>query len=193
VEDLHKLLSQSKHRNRVVVQKHVRLLKQMARHSMARVLPSPEETVVRMCEKGDSDGALMVLRNTRQERKRSTALAFAQNTLNAMGRSQGRRHNDVAHMLYTVLSIWGGPRVTTFLADNSNGPVQSTIDAWKKKAHVPFEPQWIEKNFIRAAAIYKEAMKTLKHGRVPAEMVEDETSHQDQLSWDPRTDVLVGA
>lgn len=167
-----------------------------ARMAMRQAQATPAERIVDLCARGDIDAAVSTARTSTYGATRRASMEMVANVLtNLQARSaQGHRHNDATSAVYMAVSIWAGPKVRRFLADNMLGPSARTVERWKQEFQAHLEPGLTATNFKRVAAIYQKAKTELKlTGDVPVEIVEDETSHAAKMCWDPRTDLLLGA
>ena len=95
-------------------------------------------------------------------------------------------------MFLEVLLLWGGPRITHFVAINLGGPEIHSIYCWRNQHRTELDGGIKETNFKQLSILYKEAMARGKVGPVPVMAAADETGIIGQISYNQRTDELLG-
>ena len=104
----------------------------------------------------------------------------------------GKRYQAPFKLFLEVLLLWGGPRIANFVAINLGGPEIHSIYRWRNQHRTELDGGIKETNFKQLSVLYKEAMATGKVGPVPVLAAEDETGIIGQISYNQRTDELLG-
>ena len=129
-------------------------------------------------------------------------LATSSNTLkfmktiadNMRKESKGHRQDHFTEKFYEVLRIWGGKRLSNFVANNLLGPSESAQKRTRRKNLHKHRQEGLNSSaFSRLANIYRDLKQ--KHGiigPVLSEAAEDETVITKHIYWDQATDELWG-
>ena len=115
----------------------------------------------------------------------------AQNSIReAEGRMTGKRYDEAVQLLYEVLLIMGGPRIAEFVRVNFFGPSLTSMYLWRqKKLHHILGKGTID-DLMRIAHLMKPLVET--HKKCPWMLAEDETAIVRMVTYDQRTDRLLG-
>ena len=104
----------------------------------------------------------------------------------------GRRYQSSFKLFLEVLLLWGGPRITTFVAINLCGPEIHSLYRWRNQHLEHLDGGFEQRNFKVLGKLYLEAMSNLGIKHVPVLAAEDETAILGQISYSESTDELLG-
>ena len=107
--------------------------------------------------------------------------------------NKGKRYEAPLKNFFEVLMIYGGPRIASFVSVNLEGPMMSSIRRWTKDASVSWSLRDTDANIIIFKDILVKALEEVNIvGPIPSEISEDETSIIGRISYNQKTDELLG-
>ena len=105
----------------------------------------------------------------------------------------GMKYNATTKDFYTVLRVWGGPRLVAFVAENLNGPNVRSVKRWSAKQNMTYNVGLSDENFEGIASILTSVIAGLPEHKVgPVFCAGDETQVKKQVDYDARTDTGIG-
>ena len=104
----------------------------------------------------------------------------------------GRRYQSSFKTFLEVLLLWGGPRITTFVAIKLSRPKIHSMYRWRKQHLENLDGGLEESNFKVLGKVYSEAMRNLNIKHIPVLAAEDKTAILGQISYSEETDELLG-
>ena len=169
----------------------VRLLRNTAK--LKKVTDIGSECALR----GDTKGTLKTLKIAYDcgllSNKKST-VSFLRNMIENVNRKpKGKRYSLFTKSLYEVVKIWGGSRLVKLLSLNLDGPDERTVRHQVRLNTYGCKPGFQDLNLPRVKKMYTDLMKENQIDSVLVETAEDETSIIKHLTYNPKTDVIVGS
>jgi hypothetical protein len=107
--------------------------------------------------------------------------------------TRGSKFSQTTRDFYTVLNVWGGPRLVKFVSNNLEGPGLTTVQTWGTNERKLLMSGCQEDNFRLLGEIYTDIAADISGFRKgPVFCAEDETIIPKCVSWDAPTDHEVG-
>jgi hypothetical protein len=105
----------------------------------------------------------------------------------------GQKYTKTEQAFYKVIRVYGGPRLTEFVARNLAGPSRRTPERWLQLSRRRYRLGLNEDNIKAVAELLTSAMKAkgIAHP-VPCQAAEDESAIQPRADWDQTTDTVIG-
>ena len=125
---------------------------------------------------------------------KGNTVQFVRNLINNMNKkTKGKRYSSFSKSMYEVVKIWGGERLVKFLSINLDGPDARTVRQEVQKNISPCQPGFQDLNFSKLKAMYRNLMAQYNINSVLVEQAEDETAIIKHLTYNQKTDIIVGS
>ena len=165
----------------------------LTRNKLKKVTDIGSEHALRGDTKGLSKTLKIAYDRGHLSDKKNT-LSFLKNMIENINRkAKGKRYSSFTKSLYEVVKIWGGNRLVKLLSLNLDGPDERTFRHDVQKNTYECKPGFQDLNIPRIKKMYEELMAEHNIESVIVETAEDETSIIKHLTYNEKTDLIIGS
>ncbi len=111
---------------------------------------------------------------------------------NFHAKNHGQRYGEPTRLFFESVLLKAGPQLATFITNNLLGPEVHTIFRWRKQHQIDETCSINGEYFMKVGEIYKGIVEKRNLPRVPVFMAEDETAIIGKITYNQKTDELVG-